>query len=136
MAGFDRISALTEELGRIAKDLERGFARYGQVLNELQGIGLLTQLVVAKRGPGRPRRAANTPSAAPRRGHRRGGTLTQQVVDFLASKPGQSLLPRQIAAGMGLPDKRKKTLATTLFLLAKNKRVTKLGRGKGYKSAS
>jgi hypothetical protein len=132
MAGFDRISALTEELGRIAKDLERGFARYGQVLNELQSIGLPTQLVGAKRGPGRPRSTAITPLAAPRR-RGRGGTLTHQVIDFLASKPDQSFLPRQIAEGMGLPDKRKKTLATTLFLLAKKRRIKKAA--KGYTSA-
>jgi hypothetical protein len=133
MAGFDRIGVLTQELGRIAKDLEQGFARYGEVLNELQGLGLPTHPLVTKRRPGRPRRAAVLTSAAPSPRGRRGGTLTQQVIDFLASKPGQSFLPRQIAEELGLPDKRKRTLSTTLFLLGRKKRIKKAA--KGYKSA-
>jgi hypothetical protein len=55
------------------------------------------------------------------------------VIDFLANKPGQSFLPRQIGEGLGLPDKRKRTLSTTLFLLARKKRIKKAT--KGYRSA-
>jgi hypothetical protein len=35
---------------------------------------------------------------------------------------------------LGLPDKRKRTLSTTLFLLARKKRIKKAA--KGYRSAS
>jgi hypothetical protein len=134
MAGFDRIGALTVELESVAKELQQGFTRYGEVLNELQGLGLPTQSLIAKRGPGRPKKMnvkAITTSAT---ASSRRGTLTQQVIDFLANKPGQSFLPRQIGEGLNLPDKRKRTLSTTLFLLARKKRIKKAT--KGYRSAS
>jgi hypothetical protein len=137
MAGFERIGSLTEELQSVAKELERGFTRYGEVLNELQGLGLPTQSLIAERGPGRPKKMkvrAITMSATGSSRTRRSGTLTQQVIDFLANKPGQSFLPRQIGEGLGLPDKRKRTLSTTLFLLARKKRIKKAT--KGYRSAS
>jgi hypothetical protein len=133
MAGFDRIGALTEELRRVAKDLERGFARYGEVLSELQGIGLPAEVASAKRGPGRPRGRRRIVVTA-RRGRGRSGTLTQQVIDFLAKKPGESFLPRQIADELGLADKRRRTLSTTLFLLGRKKRIRKAA--KGYSAAS
>jgi hypothetical protein len=64
----------------------------------------------------------------------RKGTLTAQVIAFLDGKKGQSLMPKEIAEGLGLADKRKKTLSTTLFVLAKKKRIKKAA--KGYRSAS
>jgi hypothetical protein len=69
-----------------------------------------------------------------RRGRGRRGTLTQQVIDFLAKKPGESFLPRQIADELGLADKRRRTLSTTLFLLGRKKRIRKAA--KGYTAAS
>jgi hypothetical protein len=118
MAGFDRIGALTKELGRIAKDLERGFARYGQVLNELQGIGLPTQLVVAKRGPGRPRREAIMPLAAPRRRGRR-GTLSKEIEELLTQSK-RKMKPREIVETL---QAKPPSVSTTLNRLAKLGRV-------------
>ena len=137
MAGFDRIGSLTAELQSVAKELERGFTRYGEVLNELQGLSLPTQSLIGKRGPGRPRKVkggAIIKAVAARSSNGRRGALTQQVIDFLASKPGKSFLPRQIGEGLGLPAKRKQTLSTTLFLLARKKRIKKAT--KGYRSAT
>jgi hypothetical protein len=132
MSGFDRVWKLTEELRRIVKELQEGFARYGEVLNELQGLGLPAELSQGKRRPGRPKGVRIVASKRGRQ-HRGGGTLTQQVIDFLVKKPGENFLPRQIADGLGLPDKRKRTLSTTLFLLARKKRIRKAA--KGYSAA-
>jgi len=98
MAGFDKIGVLTEELRRVAKDLEAGFARYGKVLNELQGLGLPTQfLVAAKRGPGRPRKVTAVTVAAPRAKRRRGrrGTLSKEILELL-SQSKRKMKPREI----------------------------------------
>ena len=73
------------------------------------------------------------PSATkPRRARR--GNLTAQVIAFLDEKKGQSFLPRQLAEGLRLAEKRKKTLSTTLSILAKSKRIKKAA--KGYASAA
>jgi hypothetical protein len=63
----------------------------------------------------------------------RKGTLTAQVIAFLDGKKGESFMPREIAEGLGLPEKRRKTLSVTLFVLAKKNRIKKAA--KGYTSA-
>ena len=130
MAGFERIGALTEELRRIARDLDQGHVRYAAILNELHALGLPTGGAPHRRPRGRPRKVAASPSTT-RRGRK--GTMTSRVVDFLASSGGKSFMPREIAAGIGLSDKRRKSLSTTLVLLAKKKRIKKAA--KGYSSA-
>jgi hypothetical protein len=79
MERFDRIAALTDELRRIAKELEQGFIRYDQVVDELRSMGLTA---------GRAR-SSMRPEIVPR------PPLTTQILDLLAHTK-RRMKPREI----------------------------------------
>jgi hypothetical protein len=124
MAGFERITALTEELRRIAKDLEKGHFRYATVLTELHALGLPTGGLVAKRGPGRPRKVTMVAVATPRRRARK-GALSAKIVGLLTSSK-KEMKPREIVAVL----KAKPTsVSTTLNRLSKLGRIKHSAKG-------
>jgi hypothetical protein len=113
---MNKIGRLTDELKRVVKDLERGFERYGEVLMELQRIGLPVQVLsngrrervrngaIGRRGRGRPRR------------HR---ALSKQIVELLGQSK-KRMKPRELVP---IFKAKPTSVSTTLNRLSKTGRI-------------
>jgi hypothetical protein len=116
---LDLVRKRLHELDEERRRLERALAELGGTITRRPGRPPGS----GKRGPGRPPKAASSPTAPRKRRRRRGGTRADQAVALVEKRPGISA--SEIAKSLKI---KPNYLYRVLGELEKEGRVTKKGR--------